>query len=77
MRKRKERAEVKKQLVFSHVDVVVQEVKELLLHEGDLSERKQSSVFGPVLVLGRRVIEELGSDNEGGQENAVARAMHA
>ena len=65
-------------------EVPVEKEEKLLLHEVDLSdgetevvEAADSAVASPVLVLGRGVVEVLGSQDEGSKENAVGGALHA
>jgi hypothetical protein len=49
----------------------------LALHEVDLGLREQGRVTRPVLVLGGRVVEVLGGDDQRREKDAVARAVHA
>lgn len=42
-----------------------------------LSERENASVAVPVLVLGTRIVEVLGSNDERGKEDSVTSAVHA
>jgi len=51
--------------------------QQLLLHQINFSHRKDLGVGRPVLVLGRLVIEVLGSDDQGCQEYSMAGAVHA
>lgn len=60
-------------LEFVETEVVTEEEEELLLHEIDLGDIEQFSVGGPMLILGRRVIEVFGGDDEGGKKDAVTR----
>lgn len=53
--------------------VVVQEEKQLLLHQVDFRAREDDGVGCPVLILRRRVVEVLGADNERGKEDAMLR----
>lgn len=64
--------------------IPVKEEQKLLLHEVDLGEGEakvlvaaNSAVPGPVLVLGRGVVEVLSRKDEGGEEDAVDGASHA
>ena len=72
-----EGGKVDHELILLDAEVVVEKVEELLLHEVDLGLGEESSVLGPVLVLGRRVVEVLGGDDEGGEEDAVTSAVHS
>lgn len=72
-----EGGKVHHELLLFDSEIVVKKVEELLLHQVDLGLREKSSVLGPVLVLGRRVVEVLGGDNEGSEEDTVTGAMHA
>lgn len=65
------------QFVLCDSEVVVEKVKELLLHEVDLGEGEVSAVFLPVHVFGRRVVEIFGGANEDGEEDSVTGASHA
>lgn len=64
--------------------IPVEEEEELLLHEVNLSDREaevvvatDSTVAGPVLVLGGGVVEVLGGQDERSKEDAVGGALHA
>ena len=65
-------------------EIPVKEEQQLLLHKVDLGDGEakvlvaaDSAVPGPVLVLGRGVIEVLGCKDERGEEDAVNCASHA
>ena len=75
---RQEGVEVGVQVLLGDAQVPVQEEQELLLHQVDLGAREAKGleaahvgVVGPVLVLGRRIVEVLGGEDKGGQEDAV------
>lgn len=63
--------------VLLDLEVVVEEVEELLLHQVDFGEREERRIPRPVLVLWRSIVEVLGSTDEGGEEDSVASAVHA
>lgn len=63
-------------LIFVDSQVVVEQVEQLLLHQVDFGLREHLRVAAPVLVLGGRVVEVLGSDDEGGEEDSVSSARH-
>ena len=72
------------EIALSNAEVPVEEVKELLLHQIDLRSREAKvspsgyrTVSSPMLVLGRRVIQILRSQDERGKEDAVHRATHS
>lgn len=72
------------EVVRVDAQIPVQEEEELLLHQVDFGDGKakvvvaaNGTVPGPVLVLGRRVVEVLGGEDERGQEDAVDGAAHA
>jgi hypothetical protein len=80
----KERLEVGEEVGLGHVEVPVEETKELLLHEVDFGDAEakvvvaaDGGVTGPVLVLGRGVVEVLCREDERGEEDAVDGAAHA
>jgi hypothetical protein len=73
---RPEGGEVGDELGLVDLEVVVEDVQELLLHEVDLGEGEEAGVALPVHVLGARVVQVLGGADQDGQENAVARALH-
>lgn len=57
--------------------IPVEEEEELFLHEIDLLESEKTHSVGlPVLVLRRRVVEVLGTEDESGEEDPVAGARH-
>lgn len=65
-------------------EIPVEEEQQLLLHEVDLGDGEakvlvaaNSAVPGPVLVLGRGVIEVLSCKDERGEKDAVDSASHA
>ncbi len=72
-----ERLEVVHNLLLGDGKVVVEQVQELLLHEVDLGLREHLGVAAPVLVLGRRVVQVLGGDDERRKEDPVTGAGHA
>lgn len=72
-----EGSKVNHELVLLDSEVVVEQIEKLLLHEIDLGLREESGVVSPVLVLGRRVVEVLGGDDEGSEEDTVTSAVHA
>lgn len=70
-------------------EIVVEELEELHLHEVDFGTRETKEladtvnvldmavgVRGPPLVLGTRIVEVLGGNDERGDEYAVASARH-
>lgn len=57
--------------------IVVEEVKELALHQVGLGLGEEGGVACPVLVLWRRVVEVFCGDDEGREEDTVASARHA
>jgi hypothetical protein len=76
--------EVVVEVVWVDAKIPIEEKEELLLHEVDLGDGKakvleapNSTVPSPVLVLGRGVIEVLGGQNEGREEDPVDGAPHA
>lgn len=80
----KERLEVEEEVIFGDSEVPLKETEKLLLHKVDFSQAEaevvvaaDGSVASPVLVLGRRVVEVLGCQDEGSQEDAVDCAAHA
>lgn len=73
-----ERVEMVIEILFGDDQIPFQELQKLLLHQVDLGSREAKwlvssyvGVFGPVLVLGRRVVEELGGKDERSQEDSV------
>jgi hypothetical protein len=79
-----ERLKVEVEIILADDKIPVEKIEELLLHKVDLDEVEaeafkafDSSVASPVLVLGRRVIERLGGEDESGKEDAVGSATHA
>lgn len=79
-----ERLKVEVEIFFVDPHVPIEQEQKLLLHEVDLCggeaegvEARHCSVASPVLVLGRRVVEILRSEDERGQEDAVNGATHA
>lgn len=76
--------EVGVKVVRVDAKVPVKEEEELFLHEVDFGEGEAEgfvafdrSVARPVLVLGGGVVEVLGGEDEGGEEDAVDGATHA
>lgn len=76
--------EVVEEVGLANVEVPVEKAEELLLHEVDFGDAEaevvvaaDGSVAGPVLVLGGGVVEVLGGEDEGGEENAVDGAAHS
>lgn len=66
------------EVVLGDAEVPVEEEEELFLHEVDLLELEEAHGVGaPVLVLRGRVVQVLGAEDEGGEEDAVAGAGHA
>jgi hypothetical protein len=72
------------EVIIVDAEIPVEQEEELLLHEVDFSDGEakvlvaaDSAVAGPVLVLGRGVIEVLSRKDEGGEEDAVDGAAHA
>lgn len=78
----KERVELAVEILLDNAEVPFEKEEELLLHEVDLGAVEAESVHlggdvsvvGPVLVLGRRIVEVLGSEDERSQEDAVGGA---
>lgn len=77
-----EEVELAIQVVLRDSQVPFQEEEQLLLHEVHLGAAKSKAVSlgvdvgvsGPVLVLWRAVVEVLGGEDEGGEEDAVGGA---
>ena len=65
------------QLVLLHLEVKVEQEQELTLHQVDLEEGEDGPVPSPVLVLRARVVEVLGRDDQGREEDAVAGGVHS
>ena len=63
-------------LVLGDGEIVIEEVEQLFLHEVDLCLGEHLGVSTPVFVLGRRIIEVLGGDDESGEEDSVSGAWH-
>ena len=81
---REEGLKVGVQILRSDAEVPVQEEEELLFHQVDFCDGEAKSfvaadcrVSSPVFVLGRRVVEVLGSEDEGGKKDPVNGATHA
>lgn len=72
-----EGSKVNHELVLFDTEIVVKQVEKLLLHQVDLGLGEERCVLGPVLVLRRRVVEVLGSDDESGEEDTVTSAVHS
>lgn len=61
------------QVLVAHAHVPVEQLQQLAFHQVHVLQREQPvCVLGPVLVLGRRVVVTLGTENQTRQENAVA-----
>lgn len=58
-------------------EVKVEEGEKLFLHEVDLADGEDGRVSGPMLVLGRLVVQVLCCNDERGQEDTMASAVHA
>lgn len=73
------------QVVLGDSQVPLEQEQQLLLHQVDLGAGEAKGVVGgvhvgvvgPVLVLGRAVVEVLGGQDQGGQEDAVGGASQA
>lgn len=57
--------------------IKVEKEQKLTLHQANLLQRKDGSVASPVLVLGRRIIQVFGGDDEGGEEHTMPCRLHA
>lgn len=65
------------EVLVRDAEVPVEEEEELFLHEVDLLELEEARGVGaPVLVLGGGVVEVLGAEDEGGEEDPVTGAGH-
>ena len=80
----KEGLEVGEEVGLSHVEVPVEQTKKLLLHQVDFGDAEAKvivaadrCVTGPVLVLGRGVVEVLCREDERCEEDTVDSAAHA
>ena len=76
--------EVGVEVLGRDAEVPVEEKEQLFFHQVDLREGEAEGVVaahggvaGPVLVLGGGVVEVLGGEDEGGEEDAVHGAAHA
>ena len=76
--------EVVEEVVLRDAGLPVEEEQQLALHEVDLREGEAEAVValdgrvaGPVLVLGTGVVEILGGEDEGCEEDPVDGAAHA
>lgn len=70
--------------MFSDTKFPIKQAQKLLLHEVDFREAEpkvlvatNSCITCPVLVLGRRVVEVLGREDERSQEDSMGSALHA
>ena len=71
------RLEVRNQLVLPNAQIIVEQVQQLLLHQVDLGQRKESTVLLPVHVFGGRVVQVFGGADEDGEKDAMSGASHA
>ncbi len=72
------------EVFFCHAEVEVEEVEELSFHKVDLGQAEAKPVMplhtgisGPVLVLRTRIVQVLGSKDQGSKEDAVDGTAHA
>jgi hypothetical protein len=65
------------EICLGDAEVKVEEGEELLLHEVHLADGEDGRMGGPVLVLRRLVVQVLGCNDECGQEDTMASAVHA
>ena len=61
---------------FCEAEIVIQDREKLALHDVYLVGLPEESGFLPMVVLWCAVVEVLGSDNEGGEEDTMACAWH-
>lgn len=65
-------------MLVRDAEIPVEQEQKLLLHQVHLLELEETHGVGaPVLVLWRRVVEVLGREDEGREEDSVAGAGHA
>lgn len=79
-----ERLQVVQEVGLVDTDVPVQQEEQLTLHQVDFGQREPKALVaadggvpGPVLVLWTGVVEVLGCQNQGSQEDAMHCAAHA
>jgi hypothetical protein len=76
--------EVGEEVFFGDPSVKVEQEEQLSLHQVDLSQSEAEAfvslytcVSGPMFVLGARVVQVLGCEDQGGEEDAMYSASHA
>lgn len=81
--RRQKRLQMRAQIQVCDAQVPIQQEQQLFLHQVDLRQREAESVVPahgriprPMFVLRRRVVEVLGGQDEGGEEDAVHGAAH-
>lgn len=80
----KEGLQIRQKVLLRDTSLPIQQEEQLTFHQVDLGQREaksfeslHSGVTSPVLVLGARVIQVLGGENERGEEDPVDGASHA
>jgi len=73
---REERLKKGEELDLVHAQVKVEEEEELALHEVDLGEGEDGGVARPVLVLGRRVCENVACQHKRAKAGSSSGATH-
>lgn len=81
---REEGLEVGVKILLGDVELPVEKIEQLLFHQVDLRQGEAESrvvfeeaVAGPILVLGRAVVDVFGGEDEASEEDAVKGAGHA
>lgn len=72
-----ERCKVLEEFRFFDAKIVVEKVEQLAFHQVGLGLGEEGGISRPVLVLWRRVIQVLCSDDENSKEDAMSGARHA
>jgi hypothetical protein len=79
-----ERLQISQKVLLGDTSLPIQQEEQLTFHQVDLGQREaksfeslHSGVPSPVLVLGARVIQVLGGEDERGEEDPVDCASHA
>ena len=73
----KERLKCPEDFLFVKPKVIVEEIEQLFFHQVYLGNVKEHGITGPVDILGRRIIEILGGDDQSGKKHSMAGTRHS
>jgi hypothetical protein len=73
----KEGFERPEDFLFVKSKVIVEKIEQLFFHQVNLGDVEEDGIAGPVDILGRRIVEILGGDDQSRKKHSMAGTRHS